>query len=514
MAETFQIDKKKIFKNTLLLYIRMLILMLTGLFTVRVLLNALGTEDYGVYNAIAGVVTLLSFMNASMASATQRYFSFALGKKDRELLQRIFGTNLLIYVLIAAGAVILLETIGLWFLNQKLVLPTDRLYEANIVYQFAVLTLVFQIFTSPLIAIIIAHEDMHYYTYISGLDIIFKLAAALSVFLFPANKMMYYALLNMIVCCFSLLIYICVCYKKYPACQFGVGKYDKSLLKEIFGFTGWTLFGSMTCVVRGQLVTLLLNQMFNPVVVAAKVIALNVSTVVQSFSNNFNVGLYPPIVKSYAAGAKQEMFQLIYEGCKITFFLMWVFALPLLLRMDYVLTLWLKNPPEGAVLFTQLALIEALIVSVSMPLTTAARAPGKMMLYELVLGSMQIAIFPISWGVLAMGYPPYSVFVVGIAINILMFFVRLIIVSHLTELPFFTFLWKVGLPVMAVLIVSTIPSWFINRFIPEGFFWCGLLGIMTIVFTCGSMFCLGLNKQQKIKFISIIKSNLIRRTCP
>lgn len=355
---------------------------------------------------------------------------------------------------------------------------------------------------------------MHFYTYASSFDVFLKLVIAFAIYLFDANKIVYYAFLHFFAIALNVSVYLLICRRKYPECRLHFSQYDKTLIKEIFGFTGWTLFGSMTTAIRGHLLTLLLNQMFTPVVVAAKVIALNVSRTAQSFSGNFNVGLYPPIIKSYASGAKQEMYQLIYEGCKVTFFLMWVLTLPLLLRMDYVLTLWLKNPPEGVVLFTQLALIEALITSISMPLTTAARAPGKMMLYELVLGCMQIAIFPISWLFLAMGCQPYSVFVVGIAINILMFFARLIMVHYSTGLPFFTFLWQVFRPAITVLIISAIPSWFINRLIPQGFFWCILLGFLSVIFTCGSMFCFGLNKQQKIKFISIIKSKLSRRTCP
>ena len=228
-----QIDKKRIIRNTLYLYIRMLAVMLAGLFSVRILLNALGVEDYGIYNAVAGVVTLFSFLSSSMASATQRYFSFALGKNDNTLLNKIFCTNFLVYMLIALAAIVILETAGLWFVNCKLVVPGGRLAEINWVYQFTIMTLVCQIFTSPLIAIIIAHEDMHFYTYVSSFDVLLKLLVAFAIYLFKGNKIVYYAFLHLFAIALNVSVYLLLCWRKYPECRLHFGKYDKTLLKEI-----------------------------------------------------------------------------------------------------------------------------------------------------------------------------------------------------------------------------------------------------------------------------------------
>ena len=509
MVASQPVNQRIILKNTLFLYVRMLALTFAGLYAVRILLNSLGAHDYGIYNAVAGIVTLLAFLSNSMASSTQRYFAFALGKKNQDMLRCVFCTNLRVYFFIILLTVFFAETAGLFFLNQKLALPADRLAEANCVYQFAVLTLICQIFTTPFVAMIIAHEDMHLYTFASAFDVFLKLLSAYVVSYFSGSKIVGYALLHFISLTFSVFIYLWICRKKYPECHFQLKVYDKKLFKEIFCFTGWTLFGSMTSVIRGQMVTLLLNQMFtNPVLVASKVIALNVSQAVGSFSNNFNIGLYPSIVKCYASGAKQDMYRVIFVGSKITFFLMWFLTFPLLLRMDFVLSLWLNSSLEYSVLFTQLALIEALILSVSLPLTTAARAVGNMKTYELVLGSMQILIFPISWIVLTTGYPPYSVFIVAIGMNVLMFIARLIIVHHLCGISIQGFIYKVFFPAIWVVILSGIPCYYLNKIIPEGFVGSCTAGLTTCTISGIMMFCFGFTREQRCQIINLCKTKL------
>ena len=270
-------------------------------------------------------------------------------------------------------------------------------------------------------------------------------------------------------------------------------------MSEIINFTGWTLFGRVTTVMRIQAITILLNQVFNPIVVAARAIAINITSKVNIFSNNFNVGLYPPIVKSYANDNKKEMFDLIFNGSKITFFLMWVFALPFFLEMENILNLWLKNPPQQAVLFTRLALIEVLIDSISLPLTTAARAPGRMKGYELRLGSIQIAIFLSCWIFLKLDFPAYTVFWIAIVGNILMFLFRLIIVRGLIDLPVRSFLIEVFLPVIKVAFASAILSFCIHIILPENIFTLIFSIGLSIILSLISMYYLGLNSVWRAK---------------
>ena len=282
------------------------------------------------------------------------------------------------------------------------------------------------------------------------------------------------------------------------------------MLKEILGFTTWTLLGQISTVFRNQAITVLINQTFNPSVVAARAIALMVASQAAVFSNNLNMGLYPPIIKSYAANQKDEMMSLIFNGSKLTFFLTWIFALPMMLEMETILTLWLKNPPPEAIVFTQLAIIESLVLAISMPLTTAARAPGKMALYEIILGSIQIAIFFVSWLFLSLGYSADWVFYIAIVANILMFQIRLLLVKYLVNIPVLPYYKKVVGPVLLILILSAIPSIFISNNLPKNLYFSLVVIIFSVVTSTIAMYYLGLNKYWREKIINVLASKFLK----
>ena len=497
-------NNKRIAKNTLMLYFRQILILLVGLYTVRIVLDELGVEDYGIYNVVAGVVTLLSFLSGTMASATQRFFSFALGRNDKLQLKKIFSVNFIIYISIAIIALILLESVGLWFVNEKLDIPPKRFEAAIFIFHFAVFTFIASILTSPFMAMIIAHEDMQIYSYVSIIEAILKLGVVFLLMHIEADKLELYGLLLFIVSLINALIFISISLRKYEECQFKKFYWDKGLVQEILDFTGWTLFGQVSTVVRNQAITILVNQFFNPVVVASRAIALSISGHIGVFANNFNTSLYPPIIKSYSSNSKNDMFSLIFNGSKLTFFLMWIIALPLLMELEMILNIWLKNVPNEAVLFTQLNIVESLIFSLSLPLATAARAPGKMKTYELTLGLIQLSIFFVTWIILKMGYPAYSVFVVAIVVNIIMFFVRLIIVSNLIELSKKSFIVKVVLPVIGVMILSTIPTYLLQKSLPIGFVFSLIVIVSSVVFNAVTIFYIGLDKNWRRKIRDFI----------
>jgi O-antigen/teichoic acid export membrane protein len=505
---TLKMNSKRIAKNTLMLYIRQILILLVNLYTVRIVLNVLGVEDYGIYNVVGGIVSFFSFLGGTMASATQRFFSFALGQDRPEKLNKTFTVNWVIYGAIALLALILLESLGLWFVNDQLRIPSERFDAVRVIYHFAVWTFIATIFTTPFMAIIIAHEDMHIYAWVSVVEAIMKLGIVFFLVYLPWDKLELYGFLLFAVSVVIAALYLAICVKKYTECQFRHFYWDRKLLHEIVGFTGWTLFGQLTTVARNQAVTVLLNQLFNPVVVAARAIAVNVSNQINVFSNNFNTGLYPPIIKSYAADDKKTMFTLIFEGSKITFFLMWVFALPLFLEMDTILQIWLKTPPPEAVLFTRLALVEVLISSVSSPITTAARAPGKMKAYELTLGSIQIATFAASWLILLAGAAAYSVFVAAIAANLVMFIVRLLLVGKLTGLSVILFLRQVIAPVSLVTLLSAGPSFAIHASLPKGLLSTGISMLSGVILVCINMYFIGLDKQKREKVRTIVLTRM------
>jgi len=494
-----------------MLYIRQVLVLFVSLFTVRIVLDVLGVEDYGVYTVVGGIVSFFSFLSNTMASATQRFFSFALGQRDFERLKRTFTVNLAIYISIAFLSLILLDTIGLWFVDNYLKLPPGRFETAVWIYHFSVFTFVAAIVTTPLTSIIIAHEDMHIYAYMSILETGLKLAVVFMLIYVDFDKLRLYSILLLVVSIINFFCYLIICSRKYPECQFRKFYWDQTIFREVLGFTGWTLFGQITTVGRNQAVTILVNQFFNPVVVAARAISVNITSQINLFSNNFNTGLYPPLIKSYALGNKQEMFTLLFSGSKITFFLMWVFALPFYIEMETILNLWLKHPPEYSVLFTRLALIESLIMSISLPIATAARAPGRMRGYELTLGIIQIGIFIASWIILKMGGNAASVFIVAIVANLIMLVVRLIIVRGLIGLSLRPFSINVLLPILLVSIVSMTLSYLVKWMLPIGFLFSCISGLSSVVFASVSMYFIGLDKETRNKIKDIFKLKVLNK---
>ena len=495
---------KRIAKNTLMLYFRQILIMLVSLYTVRVVLNVLGAEDYGIFGVVGGVVTFFSFLSGTMASATQRFFSFAIGKNDLQQLKETFCVNLVIYAVISVFAVILLESVGLWFIQNKMSVPPQRFDAACRLFQLSIFSFIASIIASPFMAIVIAHEDMQIYAFLSVIEAVLKLAVVYLLSAISADKLVLYGTLLLAIALFNVLSYISICIIKYVECQFRCFFWNKTLFKEIMKFTGWTLFGAFTSVGRTQAVTILLNQFFSPIVIAARTIATTVNSQVNVFSTNFNTSLYPPIIKEYASGNKEEMFRLLYNGSKMTFFLMWVFALPLFLHMDYVLTFWLKNPPEHAIFFTRLALIESVIVASALPLCTAARAPGKMMGYELALGTVQLLIFVADWILLRTGFDAWIVFVVATIGNAVMYILRLVILRILVSFRILEFTRRVLLPLAEASGVSLAASFAVAYFTPYKFVFVAFSVLLSIVFSSLAMYFLGMDKESRKKVMEIL----------
>ena len=491
----------KIFKNTMMLYVRQVLLLLVGFYTIRVILDVLGIEDFGIYSLVAGFVALCSFLSNSMTSVTQRFFSFALGKKDDSLLKSTFSVSIMIYCAIIVLVLLILIGPGLWYVKNELNIPDSRFDATLVLYVYSVLSFVFTILSAPFLALIIAHEDMHYFAIISVIEAIIRLALVTLLVYIGGDKLELYGGIQLIVSSSIFIVYFLICKNKYIECQFKKHYWDYNLFKEMFFFTGWTLFGQITTITRVQAITILLNQFFNPTVVAARAIATAISSKVNIFSSNFNTGMYPGIVKSYSSNDKELLLPLIFNGSKLTFFLMWVLVLPLLLEMETILSFWLTEIPEHAVLFTKMALIESLILSISLPLTTVARATGDIKRYEICLGSLQASIFLISFVFLNRGYPPETVFIVAILVNVIMFFVRLFLVSEMINIKKVLFINRVCFPMLSVVFISSVFSSFISSNMPNGVQFAFISGMISVVITTITMYYLGLDKiwRKKVK---------------
>ena len=498
---------KRIAKNTLMLYFRQILIMIVSLYTVRVVLNTLGAEDYGIYNVVAGVVTMFSFLSSSMATASQRYFSFALGQNDSEQLKKYFSMSFTIYCLIALIVLVLAETVGLWFVTQKLVIPVERQNAAFWIYQTSIFSMICTILTAPFMASIIAHEDMNIYAYVSMLEVVLKLGIVFLLPLFAIDKLIFYGLLMAGVVFINTAIYRTICVKKYAECKFSFF-WERSLFKELVSYTGWNMFGSAVGVFKNQIVNIILNQFFNPIVNAARGIAAQVNSAVNSFAQNFSTAVRPQIIKNYASGEKEKMLQLMFRSCKATFLLMFVFALPLILEMPYVLKLWLKNVPEYAVLFTILALVDALIDTISYPIMAAAQATGKIKLYQSVVGGVLLLNAPIAFVVLTFGAAPYSVFIVSISITFIAFIVRLFILKRLIDFSFWQFIGKVFFPVIICALISFVIPYFVRNMMNSSFIRLCITVVVSVICVALSGYFVALSKKEKQWIVEIVKSKL------
>ncbi len=427
-------NNKRIAKNTLLLYIRMLFSMAVTLYTSRVVLNTLGVDDYGIYNVVGGVVAMFGFLNTAMSTSTQRYLTFELGKGDFLQLQKVFSVSLSIHFLIAIAILILGETVGLWFLYHKMVIPETRMEAARWVYQFSVLSTMVAIVSVPYNAAIIAHEKMSAFAYISVLEVVLKLLIVYLLMVVSFDKLKLYAALIFVIQLTIRFVYGSYCSRHFQETKFRFIP-DKALFKEILGFAGWNLWGNIAGIAFTQGLNILLNMFFGPVVNAARGIAVQVQGAINQFSMNFQTALNPQITKSYATKDYTYMHSLIYRSSKFTFFLLLFFSLPVFIKTNTILTLWLKIVPEHTVVFLRLILCTTIIDAVANPIMVSATATGRVKVYQSAVGGLLLAILPLSYTILKWGEgSPESVFIVHLCICVLAFIIRLWIVRPLIQL--------------------------------------------------------------------------------
>lgn len=454
MSDT-SVNNKRIAKNTLLLYVRMLFIMGVSLYTSRVVLNTLGVEDYGIYNVVGGVVAMFGFINGAMSSATQRFITFALGKGDMDNLQKVFSTTLQIHALIATIIFILGETVGLWFMYTQMQIPAGRMDAAFWVLQCSIMSAIVMIVSVPYNADIIAREKMSAFAYISILEAVLKLAIVFLLLVFTQDKLVLYSAL---VLCVQLFIRFC--YGHYCSKHFPESKYrhvwDKRLFKEMTGFAGWSMFGNLSAVLYGQGLNMLLNVFFGPVVNAARAVAVQVQSVMQQFVSNFQMALNPQITKTYAKGEMDEMHQLMFRSARFSFYLLFLLSLPVLFETDFILTIWLKIVPDNTVTFLRIIICTSLIYTLANPLIIANQATGKVRRYQAVCGSILLLILPVSYVCLKLGCPAYSVFIVHFCMEALTQLARIIMLRPLIGVKIKDFFNHIYARVFIVAILSSI----------------------------------------------------------
>lgn len=435
-------NNKRIAKNTLLLYFRMIILMLVALYTSRVILDALGEVDYGIYNVIGGVVAMFSVLSGTLSGAISRFITYELGTGDKERLKRIFCTSVNIQVLMAALVFLLCEVIGAWFLNTQMNIPSSRMEAANWVLHFSIATFAVNLISLPYNATIIAHEKMNVFAYISILEAVLKLAIAYLIYVSPIDKLFLYGALMLGASLIVRGVYGFYCGRYFEEAKYHI-IFDRSLVKEMGSFGSWNLLGSSAYMFNTQGVNMLINVYFGVTMNAARAIAVQVDAAVTQFVSNFMTAINPSITKSYAAGDTEYMVKLVCQGTKYSFFIMYLFIVPLVLEAETILSIWLKQVPEGAVVFTQLVLFSSLATLLGNPMFTAIMATGKIKRYQIEVVSVGFLVFPLTWVAYETGLPAYSTYIIYVGIYLSLNFIRLSTLKRLMNFPVGIFLKSV-----------------------------------------------------------------------
>ena len=495
-------DTKKIAKNTMMLYIRMLLIMAVTLYTSRVILKVLGIDDYGIYNLIAGFVTFLVFISNSLVSAMQRYFNVALGQNNPNRYKEVFSMSLNILFLFSVLIVVLGETIGLWFVHNYLNIPEERFSAAMWVYQISLLTFVANTLRTPFHASIIAHERMSFYAYISIIEVILRLAMVFMLVWIPFDHLIMYALLYFSVIIGVNLIYIAYCVRKFDVCHY-IFKKDRKLFVELIGFSGWSLLGQSAVVVKNQGEAIFINRFFSVAANAALGIAGQVTNAIEMFVSNFQTAFTPQLTQTYAAGSIEEHHKLLFRSAKFSYYLLLVMLLPVCLNIDTILALWLEEVPEYTSYFVTFILISYLFNALSTPFYTSILASGKIKCYQIALCAIFAFGLFFIYLILRIGMPPYSVSIVAIFIQVALLAIRIIFCKKYVGISVSRFISDVIIPTALCTITSIIIP-FVLSLVAKG----TIASLITIVIDAfvvlGFVFFVGITKTERAFILNMI----------
>lgn len=487
---------KRIVRNTGVLYLRMLFLMAINFYTSRIILQALGVDDFGIYNVVGGFVAMFSVLSKSLSGAASRFLNYEMGKGNYDRLSKVFSTTVTIQVVLAIGVALICEAFGIWFVNNKMVLASDRLLAANWVFQFSIITFCINLISVPYNAAIIAHERMKAFAYVSIFEGIAKLAISFAVMVSPIDTLIFYAALICVLQFSIQYMYKHYCCRHFNECVYHF-IFDKKLMSEMFGYAGWNFIGSASATLRNQGGTILINIFFGPAVNAARAVANQVLNAVDGFAQNFMLAIKPQITQNYASDNLGYMMKLVFLGSRMTFYLLFFISLPVLLNTGFLLNLWLKDVPDHAVLFVQLTLVFTLLEHISGTLITAQLATGKIRNYQLVVGGIQLLNLPISYVVYKLGGFAESFVVVAIACGIACLIARLYMIRPLIGLRIKDFVIQVLGNIVKVSVASLFLPVLLTYYFPESILSFIIVSIGAVVSSGISIYIVGLNEKER-----------------
>ena len=504
---------KRIAKNTMLLYGRMGLMMIISFFTARITLEALGVVNYGINNIVGGLVSMFAVISNSLSSSVSRFITFGLGEGDKVKLNRIFITAVNIHIILAIIVVIAIETIGVWFLVNKMVIPPDRLTAAHWVLQCSTISFAIGLLSTPYNAAIIAHEKMGIYAYFSIFDAISRLAIVFSIKYYGGDKLILLAIISLFPTIIKQFYYQYYCRKSFSECHYKP-LWDKILFKEMFSFAGWNFIGASSALLKDQGVNIAINLFHSPAVNAARGIAMQISSIIEQFTSNISIAVRPQITKEYAAKNYARMHNLMYIGTKAVYFLFMTISIPIFFEIETILCIWLGQVPQHTVLFTRLVLILCLSDIMSSTLIAAQWATGRIRNYQIVVGGTQMLNFPISYILLRLGFFPEVTLIVAIIISQLCLVERLFFTHRSVKLPSLKFTKEIYFNAIVVTITSAIiPAIFyfnIHNEIPRFFLVC----ISSVASSFAAIYVIGLKKDEKklaIQYIQQLRNKLKKR---
>lgn len=500
-------NNKRIAKNTLLLYVRQLLTMVIGLYTSRVILNTLGIRDYGIYNVVAGFVTMFSLFTGSLSAAISRFLTYNLGEGKIDKLKNVFSTSVTIMIGMAIVIVILAELFGVWFLNTQLNIPTERMHAANWVFHMSILAFAIKLISIPYNASIISHERMDAFAYISILEVTLKLVIVYMLYVSPWDKLITYSILMAGVSLVIRGVYSIYCKSQFEECSYQF-VFDKSLLKEMGTFAGWNFFGSGAYLFNTQGVNIISNIFFGVTVNAARGVAHQVEGVVRHFITNFTTAINPQIIKSYASNDLQYMHSLICRSAKFSYLLMLFFIVPFMFETETIMRLWLKVYPTEAPLFLRLSLIGTMFDMLGNSTANAAWATGNIKKYYVIIGTVGSLVFPISWVCFCFGSPAYSSYIVFIVIYIILMILKVYIIKSLVCFDPKMFYKEVLLRIAPTTIIAFVLPFILYFALSSGL--CKTLTVVVIseVSVGLSIFLIALTASERNKILSVIKRKI------
>lgn len=503
MAES---NAQRVAKNTGFLFIRTTLVLLVSLYTSRVVLRTLGFEDFGLYNVVGSVVVFFSFLQTALTNATYRYLAYELGTGNTAQLRKVYSMAINSHILLAIILFIILEAGGVWFLNNKLNIPPDRLNAANWAFQFSVITFCANVVRTPYNSNIIAHEHMNFYALVSIVEVLLRLCVVFLLVWSPVDKLITYAALLSVVAAFVLLCYAAYCHYSFKDCRYS-WHWDGNLIRQFSSYSGWSMVVNISDVATSQCMSIFFFNFLGAVANAALGIANQVIGALTQFLHTFTQAFNPQIIKHYAAGHKDTFMRMIYSTSKISYFLLLLFSVPVVVNIHYILSIWLGDYPSYTPGFVQMIIVYSLINSFQAPLLTAVHATGKIRTHQILMSSIKVLAIPSIWLILYCGGTGMGAIAIWVVLNLACAVVRTLYMHRLIGLDLRYYFSKVLVKIVTISILVIPLAYLATTLLGETFFGFMVSSLLSTLLICGFGYGLGLNSEERklIKSFPLIK---------